>query len=154
MCLSGSVLMYEDMKRYAMASKGLLGPCRARRGGPTSPYSQGTISKTLRWLSFGTSVPRQGSQKQSWTLVGRPSAAASTFVDVFSGTGAVSRAAALRGWRILANDYLYSSSVMTKAQLLSPEDVLFRSFGGYQTCMRHLQSSTLPKWNTHFLFIL
>lgn len=86
--------------------------------------------------------------------IGRPSAAASTFVDVFSGTGAVSRAAALRGWRILANDYLYSSSVMSKVQLLSPEDVLFRSFGDYQTCMRHLHSSTLPKWNTHFLFIL
>src|SRR5215469_8427123 len=70
--------------------------------------------------------------------IGTPSRNSNVFIDVFSGTGAVSRAAALRGWRVIANDYLFCSSVMTTAQLLASEDVKFTGFGGYESALERL----------------
>jgi adenine-specific DNA-methyltransferase len=60
------------------------------------------------------------------------------FVDVFSGTGIVSRQAALRGWKIIANDHLLSSSITTTAHLLAKEDVPFHYFGGYCAALDNL----------------
>ncbi len=62
------------------------------------------------------------------------------FVDVFCGTGTVSRAAALAGWRVLANDHLLSASVATHAQLLNRSKVPFERLGGYQTAIDQLNA--------------
>ncbi len=60
------------------------------------------------------------------------------FVDVFCGTGTVSRAAAIAGWKVLANDHLLSASVATHAQLLDRAKVSFERLGGYQTAIDQL----------------
>jgi adenine-specific DNA-methyltransferase len=74
-------------------------------------------------------------------IVGAPAHNSGAFVDVFSGTGVVSRQAALRGWKIVANDHLFSASVTTMAQLLSKEDVPFGYFGGYSSALTQLSQS-------------
>jgi adenine-specific DNA-methyltransferase len=70
--------------------------------------------------------------------IGPPYPGAGRFVDLFSGTGSVSRAAAIMGWEVLANDYLLSSAAMTTAQLLSAADVPFEEFGGYAPALEQL----------------
>lgn len=60
------------------------------------------------------------------------------FVDLFSGTGTVSRCALLEGWRILANDFLHSSATITYARLLSRSQVPFTRFGGYERAIEKL----------------
>jgi adenine-specific DNA-methyltransferase len=70
--------------------------------------------------------------------IGPPRAGPGRFVDLFSGTGSVSRAAARAGWEVLANDHLLSSAVMTTAQLLAAEDVPFAAFGGYAAALQAL----------------
>jgi adenine-specific DNA-methyltransferase len=62
--------------------------------------------------------------------------------DLFAGTGSVARACALRGWRVLANDYLKSSALVTKARLLARQDVSFQRFGGYSGAIEVLNSSS------------
>ncbi len=62
------------------------------------------------------------------------------FVDVFSGTGVVSRAALLRGWHVCANDFLFSSMVTTEAGLMSASDAQFRKTGGYEKTIATLNS--------------
>ncbi|MFZ0052760.1 MAG: DNA adenine methylase, partial [Desulfobaccales bacterium] len=66
------------------------------------------------------------------------------FLDVFSGTGVVSREAAIRGWRIRANDHLLSASILTIAKILSVDDVPFLEFGGYQNAIKDLNYA-LPR---------
>lgn len=74
--------------------------------------------------------------------VGAPKKGAGSFVDVFSGTGIVSREAAIRGWKVNANDYLRSASTLTRAQLLSRSDVPFEDFGGYEYAVEKLSRAT------------
>ncbi len=71
-------------------------------------------------------------------FIGAPTVSAGKFVDVLSGTGIVSRFAAMRGWKVLANDHLLSSAILTTARLLSAEDVPFSAFGGYRSAMQEL----------------
>jgi adenine-specific DNA-methyltransferase len=47
--------------------------------------------------------------------VGAPTGYDGHFIDLFSGTGVVSREAGLRGWKVRANDHLLSSSLITQA---------------------------------------
>ena len=74
-------------------------------------------------------------------VIGRPEPQDGVFVDVFAGTGVVSREAAVRGWRVCANDHLLSSAAITTAQLVSEEDVPFRNFGGYWAALIELGKS-------------
>lgn len=53
------------------------------------------------------------------------------FVDLFCGTGVVSREAAGRGWPVLANDLLPSSAILTRAQLVTDSEASFAELGGY-----------------------
>src|SRR5687767_11606299 len=78
-------------------------------------------------------------------IIGPPTPEGCTLVDLFSGTGAVSREAALRGWRVCANDYLRSSAVMTEAQLLSSYDVPFLELDGYQIALEALNAAPPSK---------
>jgi adenine-specific DNA-methyltransferase len=71
-------------------------------------------------------------------LVGSPNSQHGVFIDLFAGTGAVSREAALRGWRIRANDHLCSSTAVTTAQLVAESDVPFKPFGGYPSAVTEL----------------
>ena len=71
-------------------------------------------------------------------IIGKPTMG--RFVDVFSGTGVVSRGALLRGWEVWANDYLSSSAIITSAQLFSIEDVPFTKKGGYLKAIEMLNS--------------
>lgn len=64
------------------------------------------------------------------------------FFDIFSGTGVVSQAAIARGWKVIANDYLISSSVLTTARLLSVEDVSFSALGGYEKTINLLNGTS------------
>lgn len=63
--------------------------------------------------------------------LGAPATPRSRLVDVFSGTGIVSRKAASAGWPILANDHLYCAAIMTRAQLASAQTCRFSELGGY-----------------------
>ena len=76
--------------------------------------------------------------KQILDIAGPPTGG--RFLDVFSGTGVVSHQAAIDGWRVWANDHLLSSSILTRAQLLSHDDVPFISLGGYAAALRKLNS--------------
>ena len=76
--------------------------------------------------------------KQILDIAGPPSSG--RFLDVFSGTGVVSRQAAIRGWEVWANDHLLSSSILTTAQLFSCNDVPFSSLGGYTATIRKLSN--------------
>src|SRR5262245_19982868 len=64
------------------------------------------------------------------------------FLDIFSGTGIVSQEAASRGWRVIANDHLISSSILTTANLLSIKDVSFQNFGGYEKAIEILNQAS------------
>ncbi len=65
-------------------------------------------------------------------IIGAPPTGNETFVDPFCGSGAVSHAAADNGWRIVANDHLVSSSIVTTAFLMSEGNVEFKELEGYQ----------------------
>ena len=71
-------------------------------------------------------------------LLGDPPVKNARFVDVFAGTGVVSREAALRGWQIRANDHLISSAIMTTAQLCSSAEVGCHALGGYAQAVAQL----------------
>src|SRR5687767_9126519 len=71
-------------------------------------------------------------------FVGAPPTRGGKFIDVLSGTGVISRFAAMRGWKVLANDHLLSSAILTTARLLSAEDVSFSAFGGYRAAIEEL----------------
>lgn len=64
------------------------------------------------------------------------------FCDLFSGTGAISRAAAIKGWRVEANDYLLSAYFLTTSQLLSEDDVPFSDLGGYEVALAKLNRAS------------
>ena len=82
--------------------------------------------------------------EQILSIIGQPNKNSGTLIDLFSGTGTISRNAALNGWKIVANDYLYSSSLITKAQLISKDDVSFKKVGSYDKVIAELNSQS-PK---------
>lgn len=63
------------------------------------------------------------------------------FVDLFSGTGTVSREAANRGWAVLANDFLPSAATLTRAQLTTYSEASFNALGGYELVSRKLNEA-------------
>lgn len=69
-----------------------------------------------------------------------PFSSHSTFCDIFSGTGAISRAAGIAGWKVNANDYLLSAKVLTTAQLICNEEIDFKNFGGYSNVINLLNN--------------
>lgn len=73
-------------------------------------------------------------------LLGQPHSEQQRFVDLFSGTGVVSKTAAEFGWRVFANDQLGASACLTEAQLLAASDVRFGGVGGYSEVARYLSS--------------
>ena len=70
-------------------------------------------------------------------VLGKP-LARQRFVDLFAGTGVVSRAAADAGWIIFANDHLAAATVLTSARLMSKIEVPFKKTGGYSATLEHL----------------
>jgi adenine-specific DNA-methyltransferase len=54
------------------------------------------------------------------------------FVDLFCGTGIVSRNVGQSGWPVVANDFLLAASTITTASLLSHKEVPFKNFDGYE----------------------
>lgn len=72
-------------------------------------------------------------------ILGSPKAGG-RFVDVFSGTGAVSRGAAMAGWAVYANDYLRSSAHLTLAQLIERKDASLAELGGYEAAIKLLNA--------------
>jgi adenine-specific DNA-methyltransferase len=73
------------------------------------------------------------------SVLGKP-LARQRFVDLFAGTGVVSRAAADAGWNILANDHLAAATVLTSARLMSRTEVPFKKTGGYSATLEHLNN--------------
>jgi adenine-specific DNA-methyltransferase len=67
------------------------------------------------------------------------------FHDLFSGTGAVSAAAAENGWRVAANDLLLSATIQTKARLISSNQAKFQKLGGYGAVIEMLNSLSCRK---------
>ncbi len=74
-------------------------------------------------------------------IVGPPANRRSAFVDLFSGTGTVSREAARRGWRVRANDSLVCASILTTSQLLGKNDVPFTTLGCYASALTELDAT-------------
>ena len=72
------------------------------------------------------------------SIVGKPDRKRTRFIDVFSGTGVVSREAAKEGWSIMANDHLKCAAIMTEAQLASKDSCRFSGLGGYKNTIENL----------------
>ncbi len=70
--------------------------------------------------------------------VGKPSKG--RFIDLFCGTGAVSLASGLKGWKVSANDTLLAATTLTSAKLISHADVKFQPFGGYPSVIGKLNA--------------
>ena len=73
-------------------------------------------------------------------LIGEPVAGA-RFVDAFSGTGAVSSAAADLGWDVHINDHLRCAKLLSSARLLADEDVPYAALGGYSGAIDQLDAA-------------
>lgn len=73
-------------------------------------------------------------------LIGEPTAGG-VFVDGFTGTGSIARAAAIRGWPVRLNDFLYSATVMAGAAVTSQAQASFLSFGGYGRALEILNTT-------------
>lgn len=73
--------------------------------------------------------------------IGYPSGDSGAFLDVFSGTGVISREVASRGWTVSANDHLISSALMTTANLLSDQDICYAALGGYSSAIEKLNAA-------------
>lgn len=63
------------------------------------------------------------------------------FVDAFCGTGAVSEAAAERGWNVRINDNLHSAVISAAARLISREEANFKTLGGYSKTIAKLNAA-------------
>lgn len=100
---------------------------------------QSKDNETLGYRYLGSK-----SRLSEWicSVLGVPGTSKSRFVDLFSGTGIVSKGAASYGWPILANDHLYCAAVMTQAQLASQQTIKFSKTGGYKATVTEL--NTLP----------
>lgn len=107
-----------------------------------------TIIRKPSYEEKGISVNRRylGSKARliDWvvSILGKPRTRQNRFVDIFSGTGVVSRATAELGWSVLANDHLRCAAIMTQAQLATRETSIFRELGGYQNVIDYL--NTIP----------
>lgn len=62
------------------------------------------------------------------------------FVDLFCGTGIVSRSVGVNGWPILANDSLHAATILTSAGLISRHQVPFEKTGGYSATIEALNN--------------
>lgn len=71
-------------------------------------------------------------------IVGLPNGG--RFVDAFCGTGAVSSAAASRGWRVTLNDALPSAVSMSIGATVGRGNVNFEAFDGYENAVRALNN--------------
>lgn len=67
--------------------------------------------------------------------VGSRKAGDGVFIDAFCGTGVVAERVAALGWPIRLNDHLVSAVTVAAARITSPEDVPFKSLGGYGTAI-------------------
>lgn len=74
-------------------------------------------------------------------IAGRPNSSGTRFVDLFCGAGSVSRTAASLGWRVHANDHLNSSAMITRAQLLSADQINFDKLAGYENAIERLNAA-------------
>lgn len=92
---------------------------------------------SIRYIGSKTRIVRE-----ILDLAGGPQGE-SRFVDLFSGTGAVTRAAAQLGWPILASDHLVCAATLTAAQIMPSSKVKFEHFGGYSKALEQL-SNSLP----------
>lgn len=61
-----------------------------------------------------------------------------TFIDAFSGTGAVAKAAWDVGWRVHVNDHLTSAAIMSFARVTSSSRAKFSKTGGYSQAIAAL----------------
>lgn len=64
-----------------------------------------------------------------------------TFIDAFSGTGAVADAASRARWPVHVNDHLYSSAIMSYARVVPSRQASFERVGGYQAAIERLDDS-------------
>ena len=82
--------------------------------------------------------------EQTGTL-GRNSKKPPVFVDLFAGSGVVSRLARQNGYKVIANDWEPYSHALNHALLACVEAPDFAALGGYQETIDHLNS--LPEVN-------
>lgn len=64
-----------------------------------------------------------------------------TFVDAFSGTGAVAQAASEMGWKVHVNDHLISAAMTSLARVTSSAQAAFVGTGGYAKAIAELNSA-------------
>lgn len=74
-------------------------------------------------------------------IIGDPSEGSHHFVDGFCGTGAVARAAALRGWSVTGNDTLLSATYLAEASLYSEHELDFARIGTYTSAIAELNEA-------------
>lgn len=106
------------------------------RSDAVAPLNGSGAISTIRYLGSKARIVHS-----ILAAIGDPDRDTTRFVDVFAGTGVVSRQAALRGWRVLANDHLHSAAILTTAHLLSDEDVEFGRWGGYDGALAELNAT-------------
>ena len=71
--------------------------------------------------------------------IGKPNGG--TFVDAFSGTGAVAQAASETGWKVHVNDHLTSAAMMSFARVTSFVQAMFAGIGGYSQAIVELNAA-------------
>ena len=70
--------------------------------------------------------------------IGKPNGG--TFVDAFSGTGAVAQAASEAGWKVDVNDHLISAAMVSFARVTSTVQAAFAGTGGYSHAIAELNA--------------
>lgn len=91
---------------------------------------------TIRYIGSKTRIAAQIAGQ-----IGGPVGSDGAFVDAFTGTGAIARAAADLGWNIRANDSLKAASILAAARLMSQKSVMFRELGGYHQALLELNNA-------------
>lgn len=107
-------------------------------------HSKASILSSRREEPLGQRYLGSKARLADWicSILGVPTTPHSRFVDLFSGTGIVSKKAATCGWSILANDHLRCAAIITKAQLATQRSCRFTHLGGYEAVVRELNALT------------
>ncbi|OFX18197.1 MAG: DNA methyltransferase [Armatimonadetes bacterium RBG_16_58_9] len=94
---------------------------------------------------FNQLIPYIGNKRKLLDMIGRAlrhtgARPGSTFLDVFAGTGVVSRLAKSLGYRVIANDWEPYTKAINTCYIACNSEPAFTSLGGYQAAIDYLNN--------------
>ena len=97
--------------------------------------------RTVEYL-FNQLIPYIGNKRKLLKLIDQAipqsSAKTGTFLDLFAGSGVVSRMAKLLGYRVISNDWEPYTQVINNCYIACNQPPVFASLGGYEQAIDHL----------------